>query len=180
MKAIKTITILLFGVILSACDAESELAVAQQTGQAGIGSFHIEIDGLVQFDQTGSRAKSFNYEHDYWEFSANGAKLRMATRFEEEKMGAEQKSDDLEHNNVYLEFMHKVANKNTKVSCKAAQEPKGLIKRTIHNDLSNSGSFSIELVLCRNTYTSEPVAEINTPLIVKGQFKKVPNQQSLF
>jgi hypothetical protein len=180
MNAMKTIiTIIAFGSI-SACGTDADNSVARSESTANIGTFQIEIEGLVKFDNTGKRADGFNYRHDYWEFKSNGAKLRMAGRFPDDLSGVEQASIDLEYNNVYFEFMYEVDKQRTRVSCQAAQEPNGQIKRTINQNLSNSGSFEIELVLCRNTYTSETIAEIKTPITVRGWFENTPNKESLF
>lgn len=180
MKNFKSIFTAYFFAILTGCGNDSESSSSQLNNDADIGTFHVGIDGVFQFDHTGKRADGFNYRHDYWEFKANGAKLRMAGRFPDDLAGVEQASIDLEYNNVYLEFMFMIDGKNTRVSCKADQEPSGQIKRTINDDLSNSGSFNIELVLCRNTYTSEELNDIVTPVLVKGWFENTPNKESLF
>lgn len=168
-------------VTLTACGADTEKASQTSKGNddTNQGRFEVLVGDLLKFDHNGKRAKSFDYEHDYWEFKADGATLRMAGRLPENSPGVEQTSIDLEYNNVYLEFTYQNDGKRSRISCKPAQRPAGQIKRTVNSDLSSSGTFNIEFVLCRNTYT-ETTAEIATPVTVKGQFENVPNKESLF
>lgn len=180
MNSLNTVFITFGIALMSGCGADSDTPYSPTKNNESMGTFHVEIEGLVEFDHNSAKAKSFVYRNDYWEFEVMGSKLRMAARFPDEKIGAEQNSIDLEPNNVYFEFMHEINKKRTRVSCKAAQDPVGQIKRTTNADLSSSGRFNIEFVLCRNTYTSEEIAEIKTPITIKGRFENTPNKDALF
>ncbi len=174
-------TFIVFGVaFISGCGADSDTPSPPIKSNQSVGAFHVEIEGLIEFDHNSAKAKSFTYRNKFWEFESKDAKLRMAARFPDLVPGVEQYSIDLEHNNVTFEFKHVIGKQTTRVSCQAAQEPTGQIKRTIHDDLSSSGTFEIELVRCRNAYNSEKVDKITTPVIVKGKFENSPHKASLY
>lgn len=142
--------------------------------------FNVKIADLDSFNQRSKRSKSLNYRNDLWEFKGDGKMLRMAGRFAHEKLDIELISMDLEYNNVYLEMMHPINGKNTRISCKANNKPKGNIVRTINADNTGSGHFELVFETCRNSYTEVEVTAIKTPFLVTGQFKKLPVSDSLF
>ncbi len=177
MNKLKIIFVGLIVGITSACESGGQ---DSNSSQSHTGSFNVSADGLFEYDDTGKRVKLKNFQNRLWEFKSDSYQLRISGRFDDEKIGVEQKSLDLIHNNVYLSFPFKNGTGQVAVSCKAAQEPKGQILRTVHDNKSSSGSFSIELVSCSNKYSSEPVNGIQTPFTIKGQFRDIAYSDSPF
>jgi len=180
MNNLKIKTLLVAVCALSACGGDSGATDQKVSDDVVIGSFQVTVEGLVSFDEAAKRVKAHNYQNELWEFKGNGNQLRISGRFADEKINTEQPSTKLIHNNVYLAFMYEYEKQRVPVSCKAAKEPKGQIKRVINDDMSSSGSFTIELETCRNTYTSEAIEGIQTPIMVKGRFDRLPVSDSLF
>lgn len=141
--------------------------------QSATGSFNIFIGGLSALDNRSSKAKAYRQDHDYWEFKNSETKLRISGRFESDDANM-QSSLGLIRNNVFLQFNHPETQQA--VTCKPAQKPEGEIMRMINDDGSSSGNLKVSFSECRITNTDTPATRIDLPLVVRGEFKNIPQR----
>lgn len=114
------------------------------------------------------RAKIFMAEDDLWNFRS----FDMEVRVDPSNLGDEPISETTAfgERNTLLFFYANVGGKRKRIACDGGDEPSGWVKRTGLTETHVAGAFQVDMIRCRDFYSSEELTLDVLPIRIDGTF----------